>query len=46
MNLDEVRSIILADGGVPGEWVGSPVSAGQPVKTPVTRAYGCTVKYA
>jgi peroxiredoxin len=22
------------------------VSAGQPVKTPVTRAYGCTVKYA
>jgi hypothetical protein len=22
------------------------VAAGQPVKTPVTRAYGCTVKYA
>jgi hypothetical protein len=22
------------------------VTAGQPVKTPVTRAYGCTVKYA
>jgi hypothetical protein len=22
------------------------VKAGQPVKTPVTRAYGCTVKYA
>ena len=21
------------------------VAAGQPVKTPVTRAYGCTVKY-
>jgi hypothetical protein len=21
------------------------VTAGQPVKTPVTRAYGCTVKY-
>jgi len=21
------------------------ISAGQPVKTPVTRAYGCTVKY-
>ena len=22
------------------------VAAGQPVKTPITRAYGCTVKYA
>src|SRR5438552_3166087 len=22
------------------------VAAGQPVKTPVTRAYGCTIKYA
>jgi hypothetical protein len=22
------------------------VATGQPVKTPVTRAYGCTVKYA
>ena len=22
------------------------VAAGQPVKTPVTRAYGCTVKYS
>jgi len=22
------------------------VSAGQPVKTPITRAYGCTVKYS
>jgi hypothetical protein len=21
------------------------VAAGQPVKTPITRAYGCTVKY-
>jgi hypothetical protein len=22
------------------------VAAGEPVKTPITRAYGCTVKYA
>jgi DsbC/DsbD-like thiol-disulfide interchange protein len=28
------------------EWALQAVAADQPVKTPVTRAYGCTVKYS